>query len=274
MIAGFNRIVSAVIDGAMKPFETAPVWIALITAAAVLALISLLVFRFCSNQAALRRSRNVMIACLLEFRLFEDDLLGVFGTLGRTLRAGALYLAQTARPIAVLIIPFGILLVHLAAWFEYRPLQVGEQALLTVGVAEDAGRRDLGIDRSDGVEVQTAGFVAPTADEVVWRFAALREGEGDWLGVTDGSAQERKAVVVSDRLKRVEVARVAGPFWERLAHPGEAPLPSGGPFRFLRVDYPRREIACCGRRVHWLAALVILTIVFGYVLRIPLRVEL
>ena len=274
MITAFNRILATVIDAAVKPAMAWSDRLALVAAALFLALIGLLVFRFCSNQAALRRSRNVMLARLLEFRLFGDNLPGVFGTLGRTLRAGALYLGQTARPVAVLIVPFGLLLVHLSAWFEVRPLQAGEEALFTVGMARNAGHGDLKIVASDGVEVRTAGFVAPAADEVVWRIAAMNDGEREWVDVTHGDARERKTVAVSPRIERVEVARVAGPFWDRFAHPGEPPLPADGPFRFLRVDYPRREISCCGRRVHWLAALTILTIAFGFVLRIPLRVEL
>lgn len=268
MIATLNRGVGAGIALAMRPWAGASPWLGLAAVSLVLALLALLAFKFCSNQRALRRARNRMLAHVLELHLFRDDLAGIFGAFARVLLGALGYIKETLKPLLVLAPPLLLLLVHLSGWFEWRPLRRAEPALLTARA--DA---PLTAVAAPGLRLESAPFVSPLRRETIWRFWVEDERAPLWIEVRSGAAAERKSVNAGRALVAVSPARVRDGAWARLLHPAEPPLPAGGPLRELAVDYPRREITLGGRRVNWLLAVFVLSLGFGLVLKYPLRVE-
>jgi nicotinamide riboside transporter PnuC len=125
-----HALVGRACDAVVAPLADANPWAALCAFSLLLALLSVLAFRVCGNQAALDRRRDRVVAHVLELRLYKDDLLSIFPIAGRVLAALPAYLASFALPVLVLLVPAVLLLTHAACWFEHRPLRPGEAALV------------------------------------------------------------------------------------------------------------------------------------------------
>ena len=121
----FNRTLSLATDLAMAPLQGLSPSTSLLLLSAALGLLFLLVFRLTSNQDAIGRLRRRMGAHLLEFRLFQHSLGIQWSALSRMLLANLIYLKYVARPLLVMLVPLGLVLIQLDQWYGYRPPQTG-----------------------------------------------------------------------------------------------------------------------------------------------------
>ncbi|NQU11013.1 hypothetical protein HQ590_09500 [bacterium] len=119
-----------------------------------------------------------------------------------------------------------------------------------------AGKMPAGLDRRDA---------CPTV---------ASDGGSEWVEVAAGGRTLRQPVAVGRTLAPVAPRRTAGDFWSALTSPRAEPLPAGSTLEQLVVIYPVRDLQVGSRRVNWVVAFFVLTLVFGFVLRKPLRVEL
>ncbi|MDX1384924.1 MAG: hypothetical protein R3190_14825, partial [Thermoanaerobaculia bacterium] len=134
-------------------------------------------------------------------------------------------------------------------------------------------RRSLGRAlRSRGHEVvETPAIWVPARNEVMWRVAPVTAGSYI-LEVRDGAGHAMtKTLVASDEVVRRSPVRVSG-FWWQIAFPAEPPLPADGPFEEASLPYPDTEVSLFGWELQWLYVFLILTIVFGFALRGPMKV--
>lgn len=100
-------------------------------------LLMLVVFRFTSNQKAIRSIRSQIKANMLALTLFKDD---IFVSLRCQTRifAGAIGLVlHSLIPMAVMVLPV-TLLRQASLWYQARPLKVGEEAVVTVQLRENS----------------------------------------------------------------------------------------------------------------------------------------
>jgi hypothetical protein len=269
-----NKIVSRLALWCMQPLEALGPWPALGVVSLVLALFVLVVYKLMADPAALRRSRNVVVARVLELRLFKDDPWSIGGSLWRVLVALRGYVGGSMKILLVLIVPVMLLLVQLEGWFGHRALLPGEKALLTLQLGDDGDvlAVEPAVAASEGLEVETGAFRWPATGEIVWRIRGLREGDQE-ITVALGDRQWTKRIAVDSAFRRISRARAVG-FWSAMAHPFERKLPAEGPIASMRIDYPRRPLRAAGVNVHWLLALFILTMVFALILKRPFRVEM
>ncbi len=275
MIHGINSSVGFLVEGFLKPFASP--WAALIAAALLIAALALVVFRLCGRQVVLRRRKAEMQARLLELDLFKHDLAGVFGAFGRILAAILRYVAASLPALLVLLVPVGLLLVHLADWFECRPLRPGQAAVLVVRLADgvDPAKVAVSAAASPGITVEAGPFVSAQSREILWRFRPAIADTRGWIEITLDGRALRKSVctALAERFVRVSAERVRGGAWTGLTHPGEARLPADGAAVSLRVLYPRRDLLLAGWPVNWLVVLVVLSLAFAWLLKRPLQVE-
>src|SRR5689334_14613881 len=107
-----------------------PPALALAVLVVVTAIAALLVFRWVSNQKAIRKAKDRIGAHVLEIRLFPDQL-NVVGRAYLAMLTGTFaYLRHALRPVTVLFLPLFLLFVQMEAYFNYKPLPVSEDFLL------------------------------------------------------------------------------------------------------------------------------------------------
>ena len=129
------------------------------------------------------------------------------------------------------------------------------------------------LDAPAALRIETPAIVLPALNQVVWRIAGTAPGDYE-VRVRIADATYTKTLHVSTSLARYSPARFAPQLLDEVTYPSEAPLPDGAPISMIRVDYPQPGIQVFGRRIHWMAIYITLSIVFAVFLRRPLHVTI
>jgi uncharacterized membrane protein (DUF106 family) len=275
-MAFVNSLMTGLFDVLFRPFRSLDPWWSMIVVSLLTGLLMLFVFRLTSNQAGIRAVKDRIKAHLLEMRLFKDNLRVTLGSQRRILAANLKYVGYSAKPMLAMIIPLVLILVQLNVWFGYEPLTVGEPVIVKVRLAAGADplKTDLGLEAPPSIRVETPPLRLEKERETDWRIKPESEGVARLRVSGSGVVYEKSIVVGGPALSRLEPVRAGRGFFEELLHPGEAALPAGGPVRSIEVVYPERRLPFLGLRLHWLVAYFALSIVLGYGLKRPLKVEI
>ena len=267
MIEAFNWFLNGVVDGIMWPWGGEWPWPGLMVASLLTAALLVAIFRVTSNQGEIRRSRNRFLARALELLLFQHDLRVSLTACGRIIVANLKYLGLFLVPTAASLLPLLLIFVQLELWFDRRPLKVGESAVVVVELdpSQPVVSASASISAASMAQVDSPAVRIPAQNEIAWRVVASDEGVG-WVEVTADGQTERKSFVAGTHLIRTSIRRDQRGFISQLLNPFERPLPTVGPIRRFEVWYPPREIFIGDRKIPWLAAAVLLMMVFGLVI--------
>ena len=150
-MSSFLLAVTRLFDAVFYPFRNLSPWISLTVLSCLTGIFMLLVFRFTSNQRAIRRVKDRMQAHLLEVRLFSDQLSVVIKAYGRILRWSAAYLGQTLVPLAVMTVPLVILLTQMDFRLGHETLRPQDAFLIKVLAAGNASIEEASLRVPDGL---------------------------------------------------------------------------------------------------------------------------
>jgi len=268
-----NAVLGSLFDALLYPFRGMPL-VGLIVMSLLTSIGMLLVFKATSNQSSLETVKRKIHACLFEIRLFNDDFRAIFRAQNEILRHNLVYLRLSLVPMIWIIVPLFFVVAQLHFHYGYRGLQPGEQTVVTVLLDHPVGQRPtVTLEAPTGVRVESPGVWVPSLQEVSWRIEADEAGDYE-LGVTvDGSTQSKR-LLVGDEVARTSPWRKEATFVDQLLYPAEPALPRNNPIRSITVDYPEAEVDLFGWRTHWMVGYFLLSIVFSFVLRGPLKVQI
>jgi len=274
-MAVVNAAITRLFDLYLTPFAWGGAWAGVAALALVTAVLAMLIFRYTSNQRAIRRIKDLIISHLLEVALYRDDLRVVLRAEGAILRDNLRYLACALVPLACMVIPVGLLLIQGELRYGHRPLEAGERAIVSVKLGPGGGGVDTAaISAPPGVTVETPPLRIPALREVDWRVRAEKAGVYD-LRLTNAGSQFSKRIVVGEVSRdRISTHRLAAGGWRQLLHPGEPPLPAAAGIESIHVAYQPAELRLFGWRMAWLWPWLALSMIFGYALKGPLRVQI
>jgi len=270
-----NRIAGTLMDLIMQPLRLLPDWAALLVLSVLIGGFMLFVFRYTSNQPALKRLGDHFRADLLSLRLFPEHPRLIFGCQLRMLHTALLRLYHSLAPLAVMTIPMILLLVQMALWFEHRPLRPGEDTILTITLSPQAwqDRHNLTVHPSSGLLVKLGPLEIPERHELNWKIASQTPGHHQ-LDVKLGQHLAQKQVVVGSTLAPVSTTRPDHRLISQLLHPAEPPLPTHSGISTITILYPKRSTALLKWHPHWLVSFFILSIAAAVVFRPVFRVHL
>ncbi len=271
-----NTVLGKFFDLLFLPFRTLHPWAGMVFISLLTGLLMLLIYRVTSDQAGIRRVKDKIKAHLLELRLYKDNMGVTMKAQGRILRANLRYIVLNFKPLLVMIVPLVLILAQINLWFGAEPLQAGRSAILRVELAP--GTRlldlDLALAAPDQVAVETPPLRIEELREVDWRIRPESAGVFD-LTVRAGEHSVNKTVVVGGPpLQKVSTQKVGRRFLDALLYPGEKPLPRASPVRSIEIAYPAQRLRFLGVRLHWLIAYFGLSIIFGFALKRPFKVEI
>jgi hypothetical protein len=285
-MTALNAAITRVMDVFFRAFAWGGPWAQITALALVTAVLALLIFRRTSNQRAIRRLKDRIISHLLEIVLYRDELRVVLRAQRALLWDNLRYLAHSLVPLAVMVVPMAILLIQADLRLGRRALRPGEPTIVAVKLRSDAdllGKLSLSV--PPGIALETPPVRIPALNEVDWRVRARRPGlwhlrfsyggagfQSAYGGAGPRPAPEAKQIVVGNAGGRISTQRVSG-WWQHLLHPGEPPLPAAGRFASVTVSYPSAPLRLFGWRMHWLWPYLVLTLLIGYLLKGPLRVQ-
>ncbi len=247
-------------DGLLALFAWLPPLWALVALSAVLGVALLGAFRLLTPQQRLRRVKDQMSACVYELRLFSADPVLVLRAQGRALLLTGLYLLLALPSFAGLVPVVGAVAARAALRYEYRPLQVGEETLLSFTMAGVQAKRPR-VTAGNGLKLLPPLVVIGKEGHV--RLRATAPGEHR-LTVEVGQARLYKTIHVATGRAPVSPFRArAGDAASMLTT--EQPLPHGGPVSLVSVDYPAREHPRPG--VPWWVHLLVVSMAAALALR-------
>lgn len=275
MIDIVNRISEIIVTGINRIFGWLPPSGVLLVHGLLMGVLALSVYALVSNQASIKRTKNRLLARVLEIRLFQDDPLAVVGSFFRVLGGTFLYMKDSLMPLFVMLPIVVLWITQLAGWFEWRPLRPGETTVVAVkmekGTDISSGTPTLIVPA--GMTVETEPFRSLKDNEVVWRVKADAPVSGEMKIDVAGASIEKEIAVASSGLAQVSPKRLKTGFWEKVYYPYEASLPADKKFSEVRVTYPQGQVKIFGMEMNWLILLLIASIVFGFALKKPFKVE-
>jgi len=238
----------------------------------VVGLLMVLVFRYASDQKAIRVAKNQLKAHLLAVRLFQDQLPVVLRSYARLVGTTGGYLRLACTPLILVTLPLAFLVVQLDRYLAWTPVPVGQQFMVKAHTA-GADSAAPGLRLPAGISATSPALHIPEDKEVIWRVVAERNGEYD-LDVSYGGESFSKRVVISSGLARLSPVRLQDHFWERLLLSSEPPLPPNSHLVSIEVVYPPRSIRFAGLDWNWIWLFLILSLVAGLLFKTILRIEI
>ncbi len=240
----------------------------------VIGLLMVVVFRYTSDQKAIRVAKDHLKAHLLAVRLFQDQLAVVLSSYGRILLSTVRYLRLAFKPLLFVILPLTFLIVQLDRYLGSTPLIPGRPFLVKVHTDNAVSLDDVSLSLPAEMAITAPAVHVPADNEVLWRTVAEKEGRYSITVAAAGQNFSKEVVVSSGSLLRVSPIRLQGRFWERMLTSGEPALPQNSPIRSVEVNYPSRNIRFVGLDWNWIWLFFVLSLVAGFFFKTVLKIEI
>jgi len=204
------------------------------------------VFRAFSNQDAIRRASNRLMAHLMEFRLFIDEPALILRAQRDLLIENGRLLRLVFVPSLILAVLFFILIPQLDSFYGRAPLKTGQPAVVTVQMKDGvANAPPLTLRAPAAISVETPGVHIPSLHQVSWRIRSHADAAGN-LEVIGADHGITKTVASGGGFHRLSEQRTSG-IGSFVLHPIESPF-SDRSIRAIEVQYPSATIL----HFHWL----------------------
>lgn len=229
----------------------------------IVGFLMVVVFRYTSDQKAIRRAKDRLKANLLAVRLFQNQLSVVLRSYVRIVRATGSYLRLASMPFLIVLIPMLFLMVQLDRYLGWMPVEAHRAFLLEAKLDSGANLDGVALQLPPQLVATAPAVHVPAENAIAWRVVANREGRYNVAIVADGQTSS-KQVVVSNQLSRISPVRLRGAFWARMFESGESALAPSSPIRSISIEYPPREMTFMGWRWNWIALFFVLSLVAGF----------
>jgi hypothetical protein len=242
LVALLNAAANAIGRVALAPLAALPGWLSATLVSAVTGVPMLLVFKYTSNQRAIKRVRSDIQANLLALKLFKDSAAVALRAQGRLLVGAGQLVVLAVVPMLVMLVPVTLLLGQLALWYQARPLRVGEDALVTMKLNGDpaAPWPDVRLEPSRAMEVTLGPVRVQSKRMICWNIQARENGNHHLVFNVNGQPVD-KELAIGDGFMRVSMERPDWDWSEALLHPWEPPFRPDSPVQSIAIDYPPRD---------------------------------
>jgi hypothetical protein len=250
----------------LAPIGVLPGWISATIVAGVTGVALLAVFKYTSDQGAIKRVRNDINANLLALKLFKDSTRVSLRAQGRLLRGAFWLFVFAIVPMLVMAVPVTLLLGQLGLWYQARPLRVDEDTIITLKLNRnpDPAWPAVSLQPTDAVLVTVGPVRVQSKREVCWSIKA-RERGSHRLVFQVGEQRSSKELAIGDGLMRVSKQRPGWDWSAILLNPGEEPFRPADPVRSIEIDYPYRSSWTSGTDswvVYWFAISMVAALCF------------
>jgi hypothetical protein len=241
LIIWLNAAANAIGRVILAPVALLPGWLSATLIAAATGVLLLIVFKYTSNQRAIKRVRDDIKAHLLAIKLFKDSPVVTLQAQGRVFRGAFLLMLYAIVPILVMAVPVSLMLSQISLWYQARPLDVGEVALISLKLSggPEAGMPDVRLNSCDAFEAEIGPVRVPSKREVYWSIQAKRAGRHQ-LTFHVGDSSFEKELVVGARFQRTSRMRPGWNWSDMMLHPWEAPFSPDSPVESITIQYPER----------------------------------
>lgn len=271
-----NLAISSFFNLLIAPFKNLdPLW-SLTFMSLLLGILMLVIFRYTSNQEAIRITKNKIRAYIFELRLFKDELGIVLSAQKKIFTYNMKYMSYALKPMLFMIVPLALILIQLEGWYGFKPLVPEESAVVSLKLSE--GNQEVmnkvTMSAAPGLEIDSPALRIASEKEVNWRIRATEFGSHSLTFNVDNYSFNKEVVVSDKGLRHVAPASFRSPFWNFVLNPGQKAIPDNPYVEEISVSYPLNSIKVYKWGLHWLVVVFVLSIVFGFALKGLFKVEI
>lgn len=275
MLDNINSFFGGIFNVLFLPFKNVhPAW-GMLVISFLTGIVMLFIFKATSDQAGIKRAKNLVKGHFLAIRLYRDDISLMFDTMSNILLSNFLYMKKSIRPMLFLLIPVAIIILQLGVRYEHRPLQVGETTVVSLQLAQSSGSvdlKDIELELPDGLSLEIPPVRITQLREINWRIKCEKPGKYNLLFKHDDKTLSKELHVV-DSLQPVAADLAKDDVITVLMNPAESSLSDASFASAIHVLYPKREFDILGINMHWLLAFFIISLVAAFSFKGLLGVE-
>jgi hypothetical protein len=268
-------IIDRIFNILLYPFKGMHPIAGLLAVSIVTGVVMLVIFGRTTNQAALKRVKNAIVASIIEIWLFKDRPGLMFGSLLRVLKHDLNYLRYSLVAVVFVIVPVVLIMVQLGVRYSHRPLHPSEETIVsaTLDNKNSAAGSDVSLVVPDGLQIVTPALRLEDAGEVDWKIKAEKPGNYDIM-VKDGDFEATKRVaVVNGSFMTLAPIRAKAMSWDFLLYPAEEPLPNDSPVKSIAITYPPSSLGGSWGFPLWLWIFFVVSVAAGFALKGVFHVE-
>ncbi len=238
VLFSLNQVLNTSFDLLLLPVSGLPYIWQIFLIALVMCVIALLIFKYTSNQSGIRQAKDKIKAYILELRIYRDDPLILLKAEGQIVAHTARYLFLATVPIAVMMLPFILMIAQVEARFAFESFNVGDQATVTVYVERGALENSAAsITLPPGVVVETPVHRIYARGEARWRLRIVSPGRHR-IQVGIGPEVAERTLVARSESEMVSPYIYSSSDVRSLLYPGESGQISGA-ITAIGLNYPR-----------------------------------
>lgn len=238
IVVFLNQIANLLGELLLKPLEVLPLHVGAIAIDIVSGAILLMAFKFTSNQTALRQVRSRIKANILALSLFNESAFVTVRSQCRILAGVVQSLRYALVPTLVMMVPVTLMLGQLSLWWQARPLQVGEEAVLTIRLTGDeaAPWPSVKLRESDAFAPTTGPVKIRSERAVCWNVEARHAGYY-LLTIDVGDDVVKKEIAIGGHPMRTSLQRPGQRFLDILLNPAEQPFAAKSVVGSIEIEY-------------------------------------
>ena len=261
---------NSAIDGLLKLFFAAFSWAPPVLGLAVLSGLAgvamLWVFGKTSNQARMKQVKKKVYASLLELRVFADEPAVTWRAQKSLFAANLRYMGLALKPALWMIVPMGVLILHMESFYARAPLAVGREAIVTMSMAPgwDARAAAPSLTAPGGIEVAGPPVRVEAEREISWRIVPRADVSGQ-LVFRAGGQEIAKRIEAGSRQRFVpgkSVRSMLAALWD----PSEPRIASDA-VEWIDITCPEASVDAFGVRLNWLVWFFGISVIAALLLR-------
>jgi uncharacterized membrane protein (DUF106 family) len=261
----------------LLPFKDLPPLAGLSFIALVTGFLAVLIFKYVSNQKALKEIMNRIKIHFAEIILYKDDFRQILLAQKEILKNNFSYFIRTIKPAIPIVAIVLLILSQMNIRYSFSPVLPGEPLTVKLSVRDNPGietREDVKMLPPFGIKIVTPAFHSPGTGQIEWRI------KGNWEGVYDlvfkiGQNSYQKRVLIGPPNEPFSPHLGKEGFVEKVFNPLEKLLPIDSPVAAIDLDYQSRffKLGISDWSIHWLVAFLVIAIAFGLICRKLLKVS-
>ncbi|MCD6392942.1 MAG: hypothetical protein J7M40_05495 [Planctomycetes bacterium] len=272
LISRINAIFTAVFGWMVGPVMRLPGWLSCAVLAGIAALLILIIYKYTSNQKAIRRIRNRIKANLLAMRLYKDSLQVTLAVQWELFKAGVALLLNSLVPLAVMLMPMMMILAQLQSWYGYEPLAPGAEAVVTVQLDSSESLSSVKISSISGAHIVTGPVRIQSLAQAAWVIQADEAGDGKITLKVNEEEFEKSLAIGKAQYMQISSLRPGPKITDVLLYPAERPFKTDSAVKSVAVGYPQRTWRT-GITNSWLVDFFIMSCALALLLKNVIKVS-
>lgn len=271
ILSVLTGVITRVVDVMLMPFGShraaGLIVFSMLTGAALT-----LLYRALADETAIRRTREVFKARVLEMRLYPDDMVLIFRALGGAIAAQGSYLRVAAKPILIVALIAIPLFIQVESRYARAPLAPGATTIVTARLKNGLDVLAVPSAMTYSAGDDTRSVRAPAAREVSWRLDAAAGRKPLELRIYDQTY--RFDVCAQQDGRAIGHVRRARSLMGAVTEIGLPRIGNDSPLEAVSIAYPSATYSIFGARMSWLLVFALGTLVGASIPAMLLRVAL